>query len=154
TLNANGWGVSGANIFGQKFLRQWSRTLHMIRPSAILIAEDHTGWPAVVEPPDFGGLGFNAKWELAFYPSLIGDSDMAGGRPRLLKQAGFGGNEPLGMDAFSGVLYNTHSNQVVFHESHDEAGNAPGTARTISVAVNGAALFGATRDAAEARCRL
>src|SRR5262249_44784969 len=59
-----------------------------------------------------------------------------------------------GMDAFSGVLYNTHSNQVVFHESHDEAGNAPGTARTFSVAVNGAALFGATRDAAEARCRL
>jgi 1,4-alpha-glucan branching enzyme len=52
------------------------------------------------------------------------------------------------------VLYDTHSNQVVFHESHDEAGNAPGTARTICVAVNGAALFGATRAAAEARSRL
>ncbi len=154
TLNANGWGVSRANIFGQKFLRQWSRTLHMIRPTAMLIAEDHTGWYAVVEPPDRGGLGFDAKWEVAFYHSLIGDSDMAGDRPRLLKQAGFGGNEPLGMDAFSGVLYDTHSNQVVFHESHDEAGNAPGTARTICVAVNEAALFAATRTAAEARCRL
>jgi 1,4-alpha-glucan branching enzyme len=126
----------------------------MIRPTAMLIAEDHTGWYALVEPPDRGGLGFDAKWEVAFYHSLIGDSDMAGGRPRLLKQAGFGGNEPLGMDAFSGVLYDTHSNQVVFHESHDEAGNAPGTARTICVAVNGAALFGATRAAAEARSRL
>ncbi len=154
TLNANGRGVTGANIFGQKFLRQWSRTLHMIRPTAILIAEDHTGWYAVVDPPDRGGLGFDSKWEVAFYHSLIGDSDMAGDRPRLLKQAGFGGNEPLAMDAFSGVLYDTHSNQVVFHESHDEAGNSPGTARTICVAVNGAALFGATRGAAEARSRL
>jgi 1,4-alpha-glucan branching enzyme len=154
TLNANGWGVSRANIFGQKFLRQWSRTLHMIRPTAMLIAEDHTGWYAVVRNPDQGGLGFDAKWEVGFYHSLIGDSDMAGGRPRLLKQAGFGGDEPLGMAAFSGVLYDTHSSQVVFNESHDEAGNAPGTARTIVVAVNWAPLFGATRVAAEARCRL
>ena len=154
TLNANGRGVSCANIFGQKFLRQWSRTLHMIRPTAMLIAEDHTGWYAVVQPSDQGGLGFDAKWEVAFYHSLIGDSDMAGGQPRLLKQAGFGGNEPLGMDAFSGALYDTHSNQVVFNESHDEAGNAPGTARTLVVAVNWAALYGATRVAAEERCRL
>src|SRR5262249_37127309 len=154
TLNATGWGVSAANLFGQKFLREWSRTVHMIRPTAMLIAEDHTGWSAVVQPPDQGGLGFDAKWEVTFYHSLIGDSDMAGDRPRLLKRAGFGGNEPLGMDAFSGVLYDTHSNQVVFNESHDEAGNAPGTARSIVVAVNWAPLFGATRAAAEARCRL
>ena len=126
----------------------------MIRPSAMLIAEDHTGWSAVVEPPDRGGLGFDAKWEVAFYHSLIGDSEMAGDRPRLLKQAGFGGDDPLRMDAFAGVLYDTHAGTVVFHESHDEAGNAPGTARTIVVAVNGAPLFGATRDAAEARSRL
>src|SRR5262249_43555241 len=40
------------------------------------------------------------------------------------------------------------------HESHDEAGNARGTQRTIVVAVNGAPLVGATRDFAEARCRV
>src|SRR5262249_26182265 len=154
TLNATGWGVSAANLFGQKFLREWSRTVHMIRPTAMLIAEDHTGWSAVVQPPDQGGLGFDARWQVAFYHSLIGDSDFAGDRPRLLKQAGFGGNEPLGIDAFSGVLYDTHSNQVVFHESHDEAGNARGTARRIAVAVNDAPLVGLTRTVAEARCRL
>ena len=155
TLNANGWPVARANVFGAKFLRQWSRTLHMIKPSAMLIAEDHTGWDAVVKPPNQGGLGFDAKWELAFYHSLIGDSDMAGGdRPRLLKVAGFGGNEALAMDRFSGMLYNTRYNQVVFHESHDEAGNAGGTARTMVTAVNAAAIFGATRVAAEARCRV
>ena len=101
----------------------------------MLIAEDHTGWDAVTKRPAQGGLGFDATWEVAFYHSLIGDSDMAGDRPRLLKQAGFGGNEPLGMDAFSGVLYDSRYNRVVFHESHDEAGNAGGTARTIVVAV-------------------
>jgi 1,4-alpha-glucan branching enzyme len=126
----------------------------MIRPTVMLIAEDHLGWPAVVQMPDQGGLGFDAKWQASFYHSLIGDSDMAGGQARLLKQASFGGNEPLAMDAFSGVLYDTQSKQVVFNESHDEAGNAPGTARTIVVAVNWAPLFGATRLAAEARCRL
>jgi 1,4-alpha-glucan branching enzyme len=155
SLNANGWSIGRANVFGAKFLRQWSRTLHMIKPSAMLIAEDHTEWDAVVKPPSQGGLGFDAKWELAFYHSLIGDSEMAGDhRPRLLKRAGFGGNEPLGLDSFSGALYNTRYHQVVFHESHDEAGNAGGTARTMVTAVNGAAIFGATRVAAEARSRV
>jgi 1,4-alpha-glucan branching enzyme len=120
----------------------------------MLIAEDHTGWDAVTKPPAQGGLGFNARWELAFYHNLIGDSDMAGDRARLLKRAGFGGNEPLRMDWFAGALYGSRNDQVVFHESHDEAGNAGGTARTMVTAVNGAPLVGATRLAAEARARL
>lgn len=149
-LHANGHSISSANIFGQKFLREWSRTLHMIKPTAMLIAEDHTGWDAVTKSPAQGGLGFDAKWEAAFYHHLIGDSDMAGGKARLLKQAGYGGNEPLSMDQFSGVLYNSRYNQVVFHESHDEAGNAGGTARTMVTAVNGFS-FANTRPWAEAR---
>jgi 1,4-alpha-glucan branching enzyme len=146
--------VGNANIFGQKLLREWSRTLRMIRPTAMLIAEDHTGWDAVAKPAAQGGLGFDAHWELPFYHSLIGDSEMAGDRPRLLKRAGFGGDEPLQMDRFSDVLYRSRHNQIVFHESHDEAGNAGGTARTIVTAVDGAPLVGATRVAAEARCRV
>ncbi len=153
SLHANGRSVGNANVFGQKFLREWSRTLHMIKPTTMLIAEDHTGWDAVTKSPAQGGLGFNAKWELAFYHSLIGDSDMAGDRARLLKQAGSGGNEPLRMDGFSGALYNSSNNQVVFHESHDEAGNAGGTARTIVTAVNGF-LFDNTRPWAESRSRV
>jgi len=153
-LHADGRSVAGANVFGQKLLREWSRTLRMIRPSVILIAEDHTGWDAVTKLPAQGGLGFNARWELAFYHDLIGDSDMAGEHARLLKHAGFGGNEPLPMDWFAGALYGTHHRQVVFHESHDEAGNAGGTARTLVVAVNDAPLVDATRACAEARSRL
>ena len=153
-LHANGRSIGAANVFGQKFLREWSRTLRMIQPTVMLIAEDHTGWDAVTKPPDQGGLGFNARWELAFYHNLIGDSDMAGDRARLLKRAGFGGNEPLLMDWFAGALYGSRNDQVVFHESHDEAGNAGGTARTMVTAVNGAPLVGATRIVAEARSRL
>ncbi len=152
--HGDGRSVGDANLFGQKLLREWSRTLHMIRPTAILVAEDHTGWDAVTKRPAQGGLGFDATWEVGFYHSLIGDSEMAGDRPRVLKRAGFGGAEPLGMDALSGALYATRYNRVVFHESHDEAGNATGTARTIAVAVNGAPLVGATRQWAEARTRL
>jgi 1,4-alpha-glucan branching enzyme len=153
-LHADGRSIGAGNLFGQKFLREWSRTLHMIRPTAMLIAEDHTGWDAVTKAPAQGGLGFDAKWEVAFYHNLIGDSDMAGDKARLLKQAGFGGDEPLQMDRFSGALFGSQYDQVVFHESHDEAGNAGGTARTIVTAVNGATLVGATRTVAEARSRV
>jgi 1,4-alpha-glucan branching enzyme len=126
----------------------------MIQPSVNLIAEDHSGWDAVTKLPAQGGLGFDANWEAAFCHHLVGDSDMAGGKARLLRQAGFGGNEPLQMDRFSGALYESRHNQVIYHESHDEAGNAGGTARTIVIAVNGAPLVGATRTVAEARCRV
>jgi 1,4-alpha-glucan branching enzyme len=153
-LHADGRSIGSANIFGQKLFREWSRTLHMIRPTVMLVAEDHTGWEAVTKVPAQGGLGFDATWEVAFYHHLIGDSDMAGGRARLLKQAGFGGNEPLSIDLFSSALYASQYKRVVFHESHDEAGNAAGTARTMVVAVNYAPMIGATRAWAEARSRL
>jgi 1,4-alpha-glucan branching enzyme len=153
-LHADGRSIGSANNFGQKMLREWSRTLNMIRPTVMLIAEDHTGWDAVTKLPAQGGLGFNARWAVDFYHNLIGDSDMAGGKARLLKQAGLGNNDPLGMDLFSGALYGSCYNQVVFHESHDEAGNSGGTARTMVTAVNGAAIYGDTRIWAEARSRV
>jgi 1,4-alpha-glucan branching enzyme len=153
-LHANGRGLGNANLFGQKLLREWSRTLRLIRPSVMLIAEDHSGWDAVTKLPEAGGLGFNATWFASFYHNLIGDSDMAGGKARLIKTAGQGGDGPLDMEQFAGDLYASKFNKVVYNESHDEAGNAGGTQRTIVCAVNGAPLVGATRDYAEARCRV
>ncbi|MGI8685694.1 MAG: alpha-amylase family glycosyl hydrolase [Acidimicrobiales bacterium] len=149
-LHADGSGVPAANLFGQKLLREWSRTLRMIRPSVMLIAEDHTGWPAVTQPPDIGGLGFDATWYADFYHQLIGDAKPGG----LIREAGFGGDGPLPMGAFADRLQEAARNRVVYHESHDEAGNASGSMRTAKAAVNDAALVGATRDAAEARCRV
>ncbi len=159
-LHADGRSIGSANVFGQKLLREWSRTLRMIRPRVMLVAEDHTGWDAVTKPPAQGGLGFDARWAVEFYHNLIGDSPSAGDSAGLLKRAGFGGNEPLQMDWFAGALYGSRYDQVVFHESHDEAGNDHDdvkhiyTERTMVTAVNGAPLVDATRIAAEARCRV
>lgn len=152
-LHADGRPIGNANLFGQKFLREWSRTLRMIHPNVMLIAEDHTGWDAVTKLPANGGLGFEARWAAEFYHNLIGDSPSADGKARLLKQAGYGGNEPLEMDWFAGALYGSSHNQVVYHESHDEAGNDKGTERTIETAVNDV-LNDATRPWAEARSRV
>jgi len=146
--------VPRANLFGQKFLREWSRTLRLLRPPTVLIAEDHTGWDAVTTLPNVGGLGFDATWFAEFYHQLVGASEMAGGRARLLREAGLGHDGPLAMEQFAGTLHATQFGRVAYHESHDEAGNAGGTMRTSRVAVNDAPLLGATRDYAEARCRV
>ncbi|WP_406698808.1 alpha-amylase family glycosyl hydrolase [Singulisphaera sp. Ch08] len=153
-LKANGWSVRNANLFGQKFLREWSRTLRMIRPAVMLVAEDHTGWDAVTKLPNVGGLGFDTTWFAEFYHHLIGDSNMADGAARLLHEAGFGHDGPLAMEDFAGRLWASQFAKVAYHESHDEAGNADGSLRTSRVAVNDAALFGATRTFAEARSRV
>jgi len=126
----------------------------MIKPDIILMAEDHSNWPAVTQSPDVGGLGFDATWYADFYHHLIGDTDKGSDYAKLLKTAGFGGNEPLAIDYFAGALASTGAGRIVYHESHDEAGNGTFTDRTINVAVNGAPLFGDTRRAAEARVRL
>jgi len=154
SLNANGWIIGSANLFGQKFLREWSRTLTMIKPTVLLIAEDHTGWEPVTESPDVGGLGFGARWFAGFYHDLVGDSDAAAGHARVLRTAGFGGDGPLALDALARALHETQRNCVVYHESHDEAGNSGGSVRTMVAAVGGATLTGSTRDYAEARSRV
>jgi 1,4-alpha-glucan branching enzyme len=149
-----GHGVAAANLFGQKFLREWSRTLRAIRPSVMLIAEDHTGWDAVTRLPHVGGLGFDATWFARFYHDLIGDSDMSGGAARVLREAGLGFDGPLAVGQLAGSLWETQFTHVAYHESHDEAGNARGSQRTSRVACNDAPLIGPTRAYAEARCRV
>jgi 1,4-alpha-glucan branching enzyme len=153
-LHADGSSVGAANQFGAKMLREWSRTLRLIKPSTMLIAEDHTEWDRVTQLPEAGGLGFDATWYAAFYHNLIGDSDMAAGRARLLKSVGYGDDRPLDMGQFASALFDSQYNKVVYHESHDEAGNSRGSRRTLPCAVNGAALLGATRAYAEARARV
>lgn len=148
---ADGWDVASANLFGIKFLQEWADTLRLIRPSAFLIAEEHA-WDDIAQPRANGGVGFDARWYADFYHHLIGDAQ-ADGRARLIKVAGYGRNERIIMDWFAGALSASGTRKVVYHESHDEAGNAEGSARTIVVAVDGAPLIGETRRYAEARCR-
>jgi 1,4-alpha-glucan branching enzyme len=158
-VHADGRAADHARIFGAKFLREWTRTMRLVRPTVILIAEDHSGWPAVTQSTDAGGLGFDAAWYAEYYHHLIGDATNDASRARLLKFAGYGDDRPLAMSWFAGVMGASASGHVVYHESHDEAGNSTysesgndvHSARTILVAVNGAPLVGDTRRVAEAR---
>ncbi|NBD32841.1 MAG: alpha-amylase [Cyanobacteria bacterium] len=160
-LHADGRPLSHANRFGAKFLREWTRTLKLIRPDIMLMAEDHSDWEAVTESPDVGGLGFDAAWYSEFYHHLIGDAQQGTGYAKLIPTAGYGGDDPLAMDYFAGALANSGAHKVVYHESHDEAGNSyydeggrrVESRRTIVAAVNAAPLIGETRRIAEARCR-
>jgi 1,4-alpha-glucan branching enzyme len=152
-LNANGSRVEAANTFGAKFLREWSRTLRMIKPSIMLAAEDYSGWDKVTQLPENGGLGFDAIWYADFYHHLIGDGFLGPEYARLIHTSGQGGAGGLAMDYFAGALGASGGNMVVYNENHDEAGNHEGTRRTIVEAVNGAPLVGTTRAFAEARCR-
>jgi 1,4-alpha-glucan branching enzyme len=154
TLNANGWTINSANNYGIKFLRELARTVKMVNPSAFLIAEDHTGWSAMTQRLNQGGIGFDAVWYADFYHHLIGDGDYGDSYAKLLKIAGYGAPGPLNMDYFAGALLATQYQKIVYHENHDEAGNDSDTERTIVTAVNYAPLIGDTRTYAEARCRV
>jgi 1,4-alpha-glucan branching enzyme len=123
-VHADGRPANNACIFGQKFLREWTRTLRLLKPNVFLIAEDHSGWDAVTQPPDQGGLGFDATWFADFYHHLIGDAQNDPSRARLLKMAGYGDNRPLSMARFVNALAQSDHSKVIYHESHDEAGNS------------------------------
>ena len=153
TLNANGESIGSANLYGIKFLRELARTVKIVNPAAFLIAEDHTGWTAMTQSLDQGGVGFDGVWYSDFYHHLIGDGDYGDNFARLLKNAGYGTPGPLNMDFFTGALLATQYNKITYHENHDEAGNDHDTERTIVTAVNYAPLIGATRQYAEARGR-
>jgi len=158
-IEANGAPVPDANRLGTKFLREWVRTLRLVKPTVILTAEDHTGWSAITQPQETGGIGFDAIWWAEWYHQLIGDSQNDSHNARLLYVAGFGGNDPLAMSYVAGALQATPG-RVIYHESHDQAGNASykigdyeiHSARTIQTAVNW--NLNGTRFWAEARCRV
>jgi 1,4-alpha-glucan branching enzyme len=156
-VHADGRQAGDANIAGAKFLRELSRTLRLIRPTTLLTCEDHSDWVLVTEHPDGAGLGFDATWYSNFYHHLIGDTGRGSDYANLLHTAGMGGDGPLAMDRFAGALTATGRKTVVYHESHDEAGNSEHSRRTLMTAV--AAERGAPpptgqlRRIAEARCR-
>lgn len=158
-IEGNGFPCAEANLLGTKFLREWVRTLRLIKPTVMLSAEDHTGWSAITQPQETGGIGFDAVWWADWYHHLIGDSQDDTHNARLLQVAGLGGNDPLAMSYVAGALQATPG-RVIYHESHDQAGNAYyvangheiHSARTIQTAVNWS--LDGNRFWAEARCRV
>lgn len=154
--------VPNANLFGAKLLRELTRTLRLIHPGVLLVAQDESGWPELTRPTAEGGLGFDAVWDAAFYHHLVGDSVSDPAYARLLVGAARGGDGPLPMGVFAKALAATRDRRVVYHESHEgagstgrvEGGRAQPSRRTLAAAVDGARLEGATRELAEARARV
>lgn len=152
-IHANGHAAEHARIFGIKFLREWNRTLRLIKPSIATHAEDHSLWSQVTAPTSTDGLGFDAFWYADFYHHLVGGSDKGADYAKLLRMCGEGNDLPQGMNLFAGALYASGNRTIVYAAVHDHAGNAAQSARNMELASNGAPLIGDTRRFAEARCR-
>lgn len=56
----------GVNIGGVDFLRKMNSGLNDMFPSAMLIAEDSSNYLKVTAPTEYGGLGFDYKWDLGW----------------------------------------------------------------------------------------
>lgn len=56
----------GVNHSAVRFLQRMNAGLRQLHPNAILIAEDSTNYPKVTAPVEYGGLGFDYKWDLGW----------------------------------------------------------------------------------------
>lgn len=56
----------GVNDRAVEFLRHMNGGLKQLYPTAMLIAEDSTSYPCVTAPVEYGGLGFDYKWDLGW----------------------------------------------------------------------------------------
>ncbi len=54
------------NLEAIGFLRDMNAVLHLYYPEVMTIAEESTSWPVVTRPIEFGGLGFNMKWNMGW----------------------------------------------------------------------------------------
>lgn len=146
-----------ARTFGAKFLREWMRTVRLVHPEAMVIAEDHSGWEDILKPLENGGIGFDATWVADYYHHLIGDTNRA---PELLWSAGHGSDGHLPFSHWAKLYEAMKPWHVVYHESHDECGNSEKdgrrSKRTMLVAAaksHHTELTPDLRGWAEARCR-
>ena len=56
----------GVNVAGQDFVKRITHHLKTVHPQCVLIAEDSTDYQDVTKPSEYGGLGFDYKWDLGW----------------------------------------------------------------------------------------
>ncbi len=57
---------NGVNNDAIYFLRELSKTIFLEDDKILLMAEDSTAYPKVTHPIEFGGIGFNYKWNMGW----------------------------------------------------------------------------------------
>jgi len=56
----------GVNERSIEFIQKMNSGLQRLHPTAMLIAEDSTHYPKLTAPVEYGGLGFDYKWDLGW----------------------------------------------------------------------------------------
>jgi len=54
------------NLEAIDFLRQTNDLVHKYYPGTLMIAEESTAFPGVTQPTEYGGLGFDLKWNMGW----------------------------------------------------------------------------------------
>ncbi len=58
--------AKGENTGATEFIRRLNGKIHYAHPSVMMIAEDSTDFSKVTAPVEYGGLGFDYKWDLGW----------------------------------------------------------------------------------------
>ena len=62
----NGDSSIGENDGGVEFVKRLNSKLHIAHDSLMMIAEDSTAYAGTTRPTEYGGLGFDYKWDLGW----------------------------------------------------------------------------------------
>ena len=58
--------TNGENTGATEFIKRLNGKIHYEHPDVMMIAEDSTDFPGVTKPLEYGGLGFDYKWDLGW----------------------------------------------------------------------------------------
>ena len=100
----------GENADGIHFLKKFNEGIRKLHPKAILIAEDSTTYPKMTTPVEYGGMGFDYKWDLGWvydmFHYLRGNVKERGSMP----------------DKVTFSFYYAHNERYIMEFSHDDVG--------------------------------